>query len=126
MEFFVAGGLAGATSRTVVSPLERLKIIMYGSPSAFNRAARPEAAMLIAFALPAALVLQAGPELADGPDVQGRLAEPQEDVGRGGLARVHAGQRDQRPAHYACVPRRCARSLVACSRLCELTLISRW
>lgn len=29
VEFFVAGGLAGATSRTVVSPLERLKIIMY-------------------------------------------------------------------------------------------------
>lgn len=28
MEFFIAGGLAGATSRTVVSPLERLKIIM--------------------------------------------------------------------------------------------------
>ncbi|CED82852.1 Mitochondrial solute carrier protein [Phaffia rhodozyma] len=28
MEYFIAGGLAGATSRTVVSPLERLKIIM--------------------------------------------------------------------------------------------------
>jgi solute carrier family 25 phosphate transporter 23/24/25/41 len=25
---FIAGGLAGATSRTVVSPLERLKIIL--------------------------------------------------------------------------------------------------
>ena len=27
--YFLAGGLAGATSRTVVSPLERLKIIMF-------------------------------------------------------------------------------------------------
>jgi hypothetical protein len=26
---FIAGGLAGATSRTVVSPLERLKIILW-------------------------------------------------------------------------------------------------
>lgn len=29
---FIAGGLAGATSRTVVSPLERLKIILYVLP----------------------------------------------------------------------------------------------
>lgn len=27
--YFVAGGVAGAASRTVVSPLERLKIIQY-------------------------------------------------------------------------------------------------
>lgn len=27
--YFIAGGVAGAASRTVVSPLERLKIIMY-------------------------------------------------------------------------------------------------
>jgi hypothetical protein len=27
--YFIAGGVAGATSRTVVSPLERLKIIQY-------------------------------------------------------------------------------------------------
>lgn len=27
--YFIAGGVAGAASRTVVSPLERLKIIQY-------------------------------------------------------------------------------------------------
>ena len=31
LSYFVAGGVAGATSRTVVSPLERLKIIQYVS-----------------------------------------------------------------------------------------------
>lgn len=29
LSYFVAGGVAGAASRTVVSPLERLKIIQY-------------------------------------------------------------------------------------------------
>ena len=33
LSYFVAGGVAGATSRTVVSPLERLKIIKYVSLS---------------------------------------------------------------------------------------------
>ncbi|KAI9572034.1 mitochondrial carrier domain-containing protein [Boletus coccyginus] len=34
--YFVAGGVAGATSRTVVSPLERLKIIQQVQPSGSN------------------------------------------------------------------------------------------
>ena len=29
LSYFIAGGVAGAASRTVVSPLERLKIIQY-------------------------------------------------------------------------------------------------
>ena len=33
--YFIAGGLAGAASRTVVSPLERLKIIQY-APNAIS------------------------------------------------------------------------------------------
>jgi len=34
--YFVAGGVAGAASRTVVSPLERLKIIQYEISFALN------------------------------------------------------------------------------------------
>lgn len=34
--YFVAGGIAGATSRTVVSPLERLKIIQWVIMSLWN------------------------------------------------------------------------------------------
>ncbi|KAK1927598.1 mitochondrial carrier domain-containing protein [Papiliotrema laurentii] len=40
---FIAGGLAGATSRTVVSPLERLKIILQCQASTGSRAASGEA-----------------------------------------------------------------------------------
>ncbi|KIM61595.1 hypothetical protein SCLCIDRAFT_16095 [Scleroderma citrinum Foug A] len=37
MTYFVAGGVAGATSRTVVSPLERLKIIQQVQPRASEK-----------------------------------------------------------------------------------------
>lgn len=37
MSYFVAGGVAGATSRTVVSPLERLKIIQQVQPRASKK-----------------------------------------------------------------------------------------
>lgn len=35
---FIAGGAAGAASRTIVSPLERLKVIMYVYTAATDQA----------------------------------------------------------------------------------------
>jgi len=48
--YFVAGGIAGAASRTVVSPLERLKIIQYVS-LLWSRVSSLTAALIDKFSL---------------------------------------------------------------------------
>lgn len=94
--YFIAGGCAGAASRTVVSPLERLKIIQCVPNVSLSRFCSRSCSCLyfwgsrISF-----VVIKTSPTTIAGWSVQGRMAKSCPHVERGRFQGLHAGQRYQ-------------------------------